>query len=100
VITAEPRGCVQALKADGPSWHAPALAGSLLQVDLPHHVITDSVAAGVVPPCSGARALGAPQTIIVTAVDSSSSPAAPVSHVDFERDLLTTAVMVRTPCPR
>jgi hypothetical protein len=76
------------------------LARSLLQADWPHHAVTDCVTAGIVPPSSGARALGAAQTIITKAADRSSSPTAPVSHVDFERDLLTTAAIVRTPSPR
>jgi hypothetical protein len=63
-------------------------------------VVTDCVAAGIVVLCNGARALGAAQTIITKATDRSSRPAAPVSHVDFERDLLTTAVIVGTPSPR
>jgi hypothetical protein len=56
-------------------------------------MVTDLVAADIVLACSGARTLGAAQTIITNAVDSSSRPAAPVSHVDFQRDLLTTAVI-------
>jgi len=40
------------------------------------------------------------QTIITTAVTSSSNPAAPVSTVDLERAPLTIAFIVSNPFPR
>jgi len=43
---------------------------------------------------------GAAQTIITTAVTSSSNPAAPVSTVDLERAPLTIAFIVSNPFPR
>jgi hypothetical protein len=47
----------------------------------------------------GAWTLGAAQTIITTAVKSSSSPAAAVSTVDLERAPFITAFIVRTCFP-
>jgi hypothetical protein len=47
-------------------------------------------------PCWAAGTRGAAQTIITTAVTSSRSPAAAVSHVDLTRFSLTTGVIFRT----
>jgi len=54
---------------------------------------------GTNPGCA-ACIRGAAQTIITTAVTSSSNPAAPVSTVDLERAPLTIAFIVSNPFPR
>ena len=100
LITEGAYGCVQALSADGPSRHARAIAGSPPDAERSQNLVVDSVTGRVVPACSGMRAVGAAQTIITKAAASISRPVAPVSHVDFERDLLTTAVIFGTPYPR
>jgi hypothetical protein len=51
-------------------------------------------------PCWAWCTRGGAQTIITTAVTSSSRPAAPVSHVDLARFPLTTDVIFATRFPR